>query len=97
MCSTNETIEVTGTGEPLGPNGVGLQRYLAGWYFTETVGTSGATVTIRKGGISGEIVQTLDVDAAESVGMDYVNSVEGSDWHVTINGTGTIQGAIRGR
>lgn len=76
------------------------QHFLSGWYFTETGGTNNITVTIRKNGDStGTILQKLSISAGKSVGEDYDSPLDTNvnGVHVTVAGSGTCQGAVRGK
>ncbi len=73
------------------------QHYLSGWYFTETGGTNGLTVVVRKDSDTGTILEDLQISAGKSVGEDYGTPQACIAVHVTITGTGVCQGAVRGR
>lgn len=82
----------------------GLKYYLRGWYFTNTHATDTATVTIRIKDAAGPIVWQITLKAGASVGEDLASPIDlrtvsssAPDVYVAITGTGTIQGAVRGR
>lgn len=73
------------------------QHYLSGWYFTETGAVNPITVVIRQNSSTGTILEDLSISAGKSVGEDYAKPISAQAVHVTVTGSGSCQGHVRGR
>lgn len=73
------------------------QRFLSGFFFTETSGTNSITVTIRANSVAGAVVWKCTIPANSSVGEDYAHPIGMNAAYVDVSGSGTCQGHVRGR
>lgn len=83
----------------------GLKFYLSGWYFTNTDSTVSHTITVAIKAVdsSGSILWQITLNGGDSVGETLPEPIDlrkyGSTGgcYVSVTGTGTCQGAVRGR